>query len=554
MSDRAAELGVPVIPISGLTGDGLPGLLDAIARHQGHPAPKSGLPAPLSTEARALAQFLAAARRIDPTVALAMAGVLIGRDESADDPWNVDEALRSRVVAARERLGKDGRDWRCELVEKRYARIHALCERFVARPEITGRSRTDRVDAILMHPILGWGFFVIAVATIFFVIFSVANQPMEWIDAGFAGLADLMREKLPEGLLRDLLTDGVVPGVGGVLIFLPQILGLFLILGLLEDSGLMARGAFIVDRLMSRVGLHGKSFIPLMSSFACAVPGIMATRVIEERRPRLATILIAPFMCCSARLPVYLLMIGALVPNRVLDPLAKSLVMAGLYLLGIAAAFITAKMLNRTVLSGPPLHLVLELPPYRRPSIRAVLRMVWERGALFLTKAGTVILAFSIVLWALMTWPRLPEATPAEALRHSVAGRLGQVIEPAIEPLGFDWRIGVGIISSFVAREVFVSTMGIVFNIEEADEENPSLIEALRRASWPDGRPLITPTVAIGLMIFYALAMQCIATMAVVKVETGGWRWPLIQFVWMTGLAWCAVFLFRQIALAAGWT
>ena len=344
------------------------------------------------------------------------------------------------------------------------------------------------------------------------------------------------------------MTDGIIAGVGGVIIFLPQILILYFFLGLLEDSGYMARAAFIMDRLMSQVGLHGKSFIPLLSSFACAIPGIMATRTIEHRKDRLTTILVAPLMSCSARLPVYAIMIAVLMPAA--NAWKKTGVMLAMYLVGIVAAFCMAWLLKRKLFKGETPLLLLEMPPYRRPSLRNTALRMWERGAIFLRRAGTLILALSIVLWALMTFPKLdkPDATPSEQIAYSFAGRMGHVIEPVIAPLGYDWKIGIGLIGSFAAREVFVSTMSIVYNIEDAAEDGAlnSLREAMRQESRADGTPVFTPLVCIGLMVFYVLAMQCISTLVIVRRETGTWGWPLFQLAYMTILAWGGAFVVYQ--------
>ncbi len=341
--------------------------------------------------------------------------------------------------------------------------------------------------------------------------------------------------------------------MGGVIIFLPQILILFFFIGLLESTGYMARAAFIMDRLMSRVGLNGKSFIPLLSSYACAIPGIMATRTIEDHKDRLVTILVAPLMSCSARLPVYLLMIAALVPGDQVPILTKVGLMLLMYALGTFGAFGFAWLFKRTLLKGEPPLMIMELPPYRLPALMDVVRHMAERAWLFLKRAGTIILGLSIVLWFLASYPKAPDAaTPSEQLAQSFAGRVGHLIEPAIKPLGFNWEIGIGLISSFAAREVFVSTMGVVFNTEDIDEDTTPLRHALAAATWPDGRPLFTPLVCLTLMIFYVFAMQCVATVAVVKRETNSWRWPLFQIGYMTGTAWLLSLVVYQAGRALG--
>jgi ferrous iron transport protein B len=308
-----------------------------------------------------------------------------------------------------------------------------------------------------------------------------------------------------------------------------------------------------MDRLMSRVGLNGKSFIPLLSSYACAIPGIMATRTIEDPKDRLVTILVAPFMSCSARLPVYLLMIAALLPSGEVPLMTKVGLMILMYALGTFGAFGFAWLFKRTLLKGEPPLMIMELPPYRRPRVKDVALQMFERGGLFLKRAGTIILAISIVLWALTTYPKSNDATnPAQQVAQSYAGQAGKLIEPVIEPLGFNWEIGIGLISSFAAREVFVSATSVVFNVEEDEENTAPLLQALQNATWPDGRPLFTPLVCFTLMIFYVFAMQCVSTLAVVKRETNSWRWPLFQVGYQTGFAWLLCLIIYQTGTALG--
>jgi ferrous iron transport protein B len=387
---------------------------------------------------------------------------------------------------------------------------------------------------------------------------------------------------MPPGELESLLETGVVGGVGAVVAFLPQICLLFLFIGMLEDSGYMARAAFLMDRLMSKVGLHGKSFIPMLSSFACAIPGIMATRTIETPKDRLVTILVAPLMSCSARLPVYALLIGACITGGVL---IQGLTMLSMYLLGIVVALLMAWVFKKTLLRGETPLLVMELPPYRRPVVKVVLRHMWDRSKLFLKKAGTVILGINILLWFLTSYPKHPEiarhfdleraallgsvaqkplaqeqtnaleqlnANEASAnLQRSFAGYAGRAIAPIIAPLGFDWKMGIGILSSFAAREVFVSTMSIVYSqAHHADENekelNRKLQEILKSQKLPEGAPAYTALRAITLMVFYVLALQCVSTVAVVRRETNSWKWPIFQWVYMGILAWVFAFVTYQ--------
>lgn len=427
---------------------------------------------------------------------------------------------------------------------------------------------SERIDRVLTHKFFGLLILVAILLLVFQTIFSWASLPMDLLEKGFGGLADIVRTQMPPGVLADLLADGIIAGVGGVVVFLPQILLLFLFISLLEDSGYMSRAAFLMDKLMSRVGLHGKAFLPLMSSFACAIPGIMATRTIESRRDRFATILIAPFMSCSARLPVYTLMIATFFAGQtVLGFLSLGAVlMLAMYALGILVAIIVAFILKRTVLKAPPPPFLMELPPYRLPNLRTVIQNMLTRAWLFLKRAGTVILAISIILWALTYFPRPSEVvngaasnaqqvtpegvvlTPeSEQMKHSFAGMLGHAIEPAIEPLGFDWKIGVALIASFAAREVLVSTLSIIYNVgKDENEESETLVAAVRDAKRDDGSPAWTPLTALSLMVFFVLAMQCMSTLAVVRRETNSWRWPLFMFAYMTAIAYIGALITYQ--------
>jgi ferrous iron transport protein B len=430
-------------------------------------------------------------------------------------------------------------------IEARYAWIHHVCADAVRHPGEAPRTLTERVDSVLTHRVWGWACFLAVMGLVFYSIFAIAAWPMDWIGALTDAAGSWVNAHLPAGDLRSLLSDGIIAGVGNVVVFLPQILILFFFLGILEDTGYMARAAFIMDRVMARVGLHGKSFIPLLSSFACAIPGVMAARTIENRNDRLATIMVAPLMSCSARLPVYTLMIAVLIPPGAGGAWTKAGIMLSMYLLGVAVAFTAAWIFKRTLFRSEKPMLLLEMPPYRLPAARTIVLRMFERAGVFLTQAGTVILALSIVLWALATYPKppSPDTPPSVALEHSAAGWLGHAIEPVIQPLGFDWKIGIGLVASFAAREVFVGTMAIVNNVGGAGEESPSLRAALLAQKWPDGSPVYTPLVCIGLMVFYVLAMQCMSTLAVVRRETNSWRWPAFQFCYMAALAYAGSFL-----------
>jgi ferrous iron transport protein B len=450
---------------------------------------------------------------------------------------------------------------------RRYAFISDVVQKVVRHNDLAAHRTTEKIDKVLTHRVFGLLILLGILLVVFQAVFSWATVPMDLLDQGFGALGDGARAVLPDGILADLVADGIIAGVGGVLVFLPQILLLFLFISILEDSGYMARAAFLLDRLMSGVGLHGKAFLPLISSFACAIPGIMATRTIEDRRDRFATIMIAPFMSCSARLPVYTLMIAAFFAGQTVFGFISlgAVLMLGMYLLGIVAAIVAAFVLKRTLLKAPPPPFIMEMPPYRRPNLRTVLQNVFERSWLFVKRAGTVILAISIVLWALTYFPRTEGTSDAftrsadetaeavtvtaegSQLEQSYAGMLGHTIEPVIAPLGFDWKIGVALIASFAAREVLVSTLSIIYNVgKDADAESESLVGAIRDAKRPDGTLVWTPLTAITLMVFFVLAIQCMSTVAVVRRETNSWSWTLFMVGYMTVLAYAAAFVTYQ--------
>lgn len=430
------------------------------------------------------------------------------------------------------------------------------------------RSRTERIDRVLLHRVFGFAAFLGVMFVVFMSLFAWSEPLIGGVESLFGLLEEGVRGVLGEGVFTDFLADGVIAGVGSVLVFLPQILLLFLFLGFLEDIGYLARVAYLMDRIMRAMNLHGRAFVPMLSGFACAVPAVMATRTMERRRDRILTMMVVPLMTCSARLPVYTLVIAALIPA---STGVQGLLMVAMYVFSVLMSLAAAWVMSKTVkpLKAKRLPFFIELPPYRFPNLRGVLLMMWQRSSLFVKEAGTVILACSIALWALLYFPRhlpaegpdydrqiemapeadkpaLENAKAAALLQNSYGGRLGHTIEPAIAPLGFDWKIGVGLIGSFAAREVFVSTMGIVYSVGEADEASDGLRQAMREQKRSDGRPSYPPLVGLCLMIFFALACQCMSTLAVVKRETGGYRWPLFLFAYMTVLAWVVTFLVYQ--------
>lgn len=441
---------------------------------------------------------------------------------------------------------------------------------------------THALDRVLLHKIAGPLIFLAVMMAVFQSIFSWSEPAMSWIEGVMNSVSGTLDGLLPDSLLKELLIDGVIGGVGNVLVFLPQILVLFLFIGFLEDLGYMARAAFLLDRIMARVGLDGRAFVPLLSSFACAIPGIMATRTIAGRKDRLVTMLVAPLMSCSARLPVYTLVIGTVfVANqRVLGVFTVGgMVLMSMYLMSVVAGVTIAALFKRTILKSPPPPLFLELPTYKLPSLKSVVLNITDRARLFVIRAGTVILAATIVIWALMEipigkldlsrfdaqrqavlkQPVFDEAARAGQLEqidaeqssfeitNTLGGRLGKVIEPVIRPLGFDWKIGIGIIASFAAREVFVSALGVVHGVGDADESSVSLRGKLKAERDPrTGRAVFTPLVGLSLMVFFVLACQCISTVVIVRRETLSWRWPIFLVSYMTVLAWLGSFVVYQ--------
>jgi len=428
----------------------------------------------------------------------------------------------------------------------------------------------DRLDETFTHPIAGLVIFHAVMALLFWTIFALATVPMDLIEAVFANLGSFLEAHLPAGAVREMLVGGLIGGVSGTVVFLPQICLLFFLITLLEDTGYLARAAFVMDRLLYRFGLPGYAFVPLLSSHACAIPGILSTRLIPDRHDRFATLLVAPFMSCSARLPVYVLLTSFLFPD---SPAKAGLAFTGCYLLGAVAAMGSALLARRTLLPGRSRPMVLELPTYKWPSLRVALAQAVTQGWAFLTTVGTVILALSFVMWWLSAYPKaaapaaatelvaraatLATADPAAAdeltaeadrltQRHqqeaSFAGRLGRAVEPVFAPLGYDWRLSVGVLTSFAAREVFVSTLAVL--VGAPDEGDASgVLARIQSATRDDGTPMLTPATAVSLLVFFVLAMQCVSTLVTVRRETRQWRWPLLQFAWMSGLAWTGAFL-----------
>ncbi len=563
-------LGVPVVPVIARTGEGLDELRAAVGRAE--PGRRRWRMPPVAEDALATVRDAVLALELVPPEAAdgEALRLLSGSNEPGGFGTDGDDPIVARggpklaeaVGAARHRLETEGIDTETVEAECRYHVCREVVARAVATSPSAGVTRSERIDRVVTHKVFGPILYLALMALVFQAVYTWAAPFMDWIEAGKNWVGGKVGGLLGEGMFRDLIVDGVIEGVGAIVIFLPQICILFFFLTILEAVGYLARAAFLVDRFMRGVGLHGRSLIPLMSSFACAIPGIMATRAIENRRDRMVTMLVAPLMSCAARLPVYVLLIGAFIPGR-----WQGAALFGMYLFSVVAGLLAAWVLRKTLFRGESGTFLMELPRYRMPQAGYVLRTVGERGWVFVRQAGTVILAISVVLWALAYFPRSEELQAQadqrieagkskeqvegwrarEQIRQSYAGTLGRAMEPAIEPLGYDWRIGIGVLASFAAREVFVSSLGIVFGVGgEADEESEPLRERLKDAKWPDGRPLFNWLTALSLMVFFVLACQCMSTLAVVKRETNSWRWPLFLFGYMTVLAYvCSLVIFQ---------
>ncbi|GMV83963.1 MAG: ferrous iron transport protein B [Planctomycetota bacterium] len=580
------SLGIPVVPLVAARGEGIEDLRAAIQSHlDAAPAqPAWSFPEPFEREVEGLERALGQERCM-ALRALVDAGGTVEMDLVASRG----EKARQALSEARERLRVLGKVPAAYEAQARYGWIAQAVAPHVSRRAV-GASLTDRLDRVLTHRLAGSLVFLVLMTAVFMLIFEWAGPVMDWIDGGFGALGEAVSGAFAGtswsgGALESLLVDGIVAGVGGVLIFLPQIVFLFLFISLLEDCGYMARAAFLMDRVLRFCGLSGHSFIPLMSSFACAIPGVMSARTISNSRDRLVTILVAPLMSCSARIPVYALMAVAFVPDlRVGGMLSmQGLVFTGMYFLGIVTAIGAAFLFKHTILKGPTPPFVMELPPYQRPRIRNVGLRVWDAVRAFVIRAGTIILAISVVIWALNYYPRGEELrvqyqaerealearelseddrkAELEALdrrergalaRQSWFGRIGHALEPAFKPLGWDWRIGMAALASFPAREVIVATLGIIYDVGDdvdVDDElsRKPLIERMQVSEWPDGKRVFNLPVALSIMVFFALCCQCGATVATIKRETNSWKWAGFTFFYMTALAYLASFLTYQM-------
>jgi ferrous iron transport protein B len=571
-AELSSLLGCPVVGVVARTGQGVAELKRAIVAQLDRPAPEPSLRFAPSPELAARIDTVTAAFPASwpRSHGLALWALMsVGDGDELELPPAVRSAVERAVPTPEVGAALDE-----ECARARYAFI----DRNIVPPSGKTKSRqlTDRVDAVLIHPVWGFALFLLVNVLLFQALFSWSEPAINLIESAFEWLSSEGSALLGDSLLSELLIEGVLGGVGSVVVFLPQILLLFFFVGVMEDSGYMARVAYLMDRIMRAMGLHGRAFVPMLSGFACAVPAIMATRTMERQRDRLLTMMVVPLMTCSARLPVYTLIIGALFSPEATwfgIPVQGGLMVA-MYLFSVVVALIAAWVLSKTILQTRSSSLILELPPYRLPRLPDIARMMWQRARTFLTQAGTIILACSIALWFLLNFPREPgadtgrvaihagveaesaelqqeadsaELQQSEQIQRSYGAQLGKAIEPAIAPLGFDWKIGIGLIGAFAAREVFVATMGIVYSVGDAvDEQSEGLRDKLRNETKPNGEHAYTPLVGLSLLVFFALACQCISTLAVVKRETRSYKWPAFLLVYMTVLAYAASFTLYQ--------
>ncbi len=552
LSDR---LSVPVIPIVASKGQGLDELKHQFDMHESIRIPKSifdGGEVVYKAAELIAEKWVSASTTIPGSSRMTESFRLLNNlgviNEFENHPQR--ESLRGILTEARSVVSQSGGNSTTAEILARYAWIGKVCEGVVDRKH-SDRTVTDKVDTVVTHKVWGPVVLVFILLVMFQSIFTWAEPFMDLIDSFFIGLGSQLGESLPDAWYSRLLTEGVLAGLGGVIIFLPQIMILFMFISVLEGSGYMARAAFVMDGFMTRIGLNGRSVAPLISGFACAIPGIMATRTIENTKDRLITIMVLPFMACSARLPVYALMIAAFVPNIYVFGIVswQGITFFGLYFFGIVTAITAAWVFKKIFKGGESIPFLMELPDYKVPDWKLVLRTMMQRGWIFVVEAGKVIMVISIVLWFLASYPAQQEQEQEQtsALESSYAGRFGKFIEPAIEPLGFDWKIGIALLTSFAAREVLVGTLNTIYSVEDEND-----IATLRQKLADDRDPKTGERIyglwtAISLMVFFALACQCMSTLAIVRRETNGWKWPAVMFTYMTALAWIASFLVYQL-------
>lgn len=594
----ARLIGVPMVPTICRTGLGVQALLaqlievwegiesarpDIVDPEQGRIRPLSiNYGASIEESLRTLEDKIRTHLQLEPWISARYLAIKLLERDAAIDHMLMDRYARGAfILSARDyEIGRleseqDDQDLEVRITDARYGYISGALRETYRPHQQRGRSRTNVIDHYVTHRWLGFPIFLGLMFLMFTATFNLGSYPMDWIEAGVAWLGDFVSSTMSEGPLRDLIVDGIIGGVGGVIVFLPNILILYLFIALFEDSGYMARAAFIMDKLMHRMGLHGKSFIPLIMGFGCNVPAVMATRTIESRKSRLITMLVLPFMSCSARLPVYLLLAGALFPE------SAALVLFGLYLAGIAIAIVSARLLRGTYFKGEDIPFVMELPPYRMPTVRSVLRHMWTKAQQYLHKMGSIILLASVAVWFLGYFPRQSEmeesiqaqiqvleadallsaqersARTAELEAHllqyhqenSYIGRLGKAVEPIIAPLGFDWKMGVSLLSGLSAKEIVVSTLGVIYtgNPDDGDDATQVLSKRIVSERRADGSPSFTPLVALGFMLFVLIYFPCVATVIAIGRESGSWGWAAFSVVYSLVLAWLVAFATFQI-------
>lgn len=589
-------LGAPVVPMTATRRHGLPRLREVLLQD---------LPAPTTRQWTLMPSVAAAVDRLGEVLAAEAPGLdgatrfsealrALGNDALLEARREALPGFYRAVLAEREALDARKTPYRQAEAIGRYGWLSPLVGEVVHREADGEQTLSDRIDAVVTHRVFGIVIFLSVLLLMFQAIFTWATPLMDLIEAGVAFLGTAVRATLPAGFVADLMVDGVIAGVGNVVIFLPQILLLFFFLGLMEDTGYMARTAFIMDRVMRRVGLSGGAVVPLLSSFACAIPGIMAARTLDNHRDRVVTIMVAPLMSCSARLPIYTLFIAAFIPAGSFLGLVgyQGLAMFSMYVLGIVMAFAAAWVLKKVVFKGGGSYFVMELPPYRLPQLRLVFWRMVERAKAFVWRAGKIIFGMSIVLWFLASFPRttpgpdwhaeraqavaayeamvegsnaeaaaeaaarvqtLDDAAAGEQVRNSYIGRMGRALEPVMRPLGFDWKLSAGIITALAAREVIISTLATLYSVGDADETSVSLKEALKADRNPaTGAPVYNTLVAISLLLFFVLALQCMSTLAIARRELDSWFWPFVMWTYMTGLAYLVSLIVYQGGLALG--
>ena len=568
ISELERELGVPVIPVNPRKGKGIPQLKKAIEQTalQLYQAPVRDF---IDNKQLAL-EPIEQVRKFFPALSDYTAIHYLINHESFD----LNDEMQVTIENIERKHAFNPTKTQAEEILQRYGRIKRIMQIAVSEPDPLQKSLfTERLDNVLLHRRWGYIILLVVLFLLFQSVFWLAQYPMDWIDSGFAKLNSFLSSVLPVTWWSNLFTKGLLSGLSGILVFVPQIMILFGLITLLEDTGYMARISFLTDRLMRSVGLNGKSVMPMISGFACAVPAIMSARNIENRKERLLTILITPLMSCSARLPVYTILIGLVIPRTYLFGVLglQALVMMGLYVFGLVMALIVSYVAKHFIKLKEKSFFILELPTYRAPRWKNAVQTMINKAKVFVFNAGRVIMMISLVLWALSSYgpgKRIEKATEpyenlkskpnadihelnktiyAARLENSYAGILGKAIEPVIVPLGYDWRIGIALITSFAAREVFVGTMATLYSVGEGDQNSLKLQDKMKAAKRADGTPLYTLATGISLMIFYLFAMQCMSTLAVVRRETRSWKWPMIQLVYMTGLAYIMSFIAYQL-------